>query len=471
MIYNCSVERLFNSRQVLILVLLLALIFAPRPIAGYLDRWSAGRAEARGEEAEALSLTVQAAERIPWQPSLWQGAGQEASETGQPEEAVDDLQRARQAHALSQTGWLALGDSYAALGNSFQALQAWEQARPSSKAYRRIADQQRQLGDLQAAIQTWQLLLLHVPDDAQAHYQLGLLLAVTAPSTALPELMQADQLDSSLDPQVQTLRSALNTALLVNRPAYQEVVAGQALANLGDWDLAEAAFRQAVTLEPQYGEAWAWLGEAQQQSGQDGRTSLDRGLQFAPQSALVHAMDGLYWTRHGQAQKAIAAYQQSVELDPENSAWETALGEAYQQAGDLADALSHYQSAVSLNAQDASAWQALALYSLQYEDQVDSIGLSAAQQLLSLAPNSWLTYDIAGQVAVEIDDPAEAGKMFLRAIALAPDQPSPVLHLALYELQSGDAASARQRLLQTTRLDPLGPFGREANQLLVQYFP
>jgi len=158
-------------------------------------------------------------------------------------------------------------------------------------------------------IKTWKKYLVYQPDNAAAHYRLGLLLATTSPADALPELMQADRLDPSLEPSVESLRSALNTAALSDDHAYEFLVSGRALGALGNWDLAAEAFRNAITVRADYAEAWAWLGEAKQQQGQDGSVEIKQAMAFNPDSAMVESLYGMYLQRQKQPKQALAAIQ------------------------------------------------------------------------------------------------------------------------------------------------------------------
>ena len=140
-----------------------------------------------------------------------------------------------------------------------------------------------------------------------------------APSKALPELMQAAQIDPALDATVQSLRSALNTAFLSDDRAYQFVISGRALGASENWDLAAEAFRNAIAVRADYAEAWAWLGEAKQQQGQDGSAEIERALALNPNSAMLQSLYGLYLQRQKQPEKALAAFQKAATLEPEKS--------------------------------------------------------------------------------------------------------------------------------------------------------
>jgi protein O-GlcNAc transferase len=465
----------FGLRQAFILLFLLMLILAPRPIAGFLNLGTASRSSAAGDYASASSALALAAERIPWRADLWGLAGQAAWQAGESEQALGFFEEGQSRSALSLADWLAYGDSFQTLGDQTSAIWAWEQSifqhEPSASAYWRLAKASRLAGDFPLAIEYLRKALVLAPDAADTHYELGLLLAATAPESALSELMQSASLAPELEESVQSLRAELNSAFLIGDRAYQFTVSGRALATLGEWDLASEAFRRAVEADLEYAEAWAWLGEARQQTGGNGRPQLDKALLLNPQSASVQALDGLYWLRQGQPEKALTSYGKAAALEPENAAWQIALGDAATAAEKVSEAAGYYSRAVELAPEDPAAWRALALFSLNHDTDVENTGLVAARHLLKLAPKDWLTYDIAGRAAVILGAQVEAGVHLLKAIELAPHEPGPHFHLALAYLEFGQLDLAYDKLVDTVNLDPNGPYGWQANRLLEQYFP
>ena len=62
-------------RDFLILLLVIVLILAPRPIVGELDLASAVRFDKAGQYTQAASAYISAVQRIPWLPTLWEKAG------------------------------------------------------------------------------------------------------------------------------------------------------------------------------------------------------------------------------------------------------------------------------------------------------------------------------------------------------------------------------------------------------------
>jgi tetratricopeptide (TPR) repeat protein len=455
----------------LILICVLILILAPRPLTGLMNLSSAVRFDKAGEHSAAALAYKSAAERLPWQPSLWETAGTSARLGGNLPDAITLLTKAAARNAISKNGWVSLGLADQESGDLPAAMKAWRNALPMAEAYRYLAQGQRTSGDFPAALDSWHASLLQEPQEASARYQVGLLEMALAPSKALPDLMQAVQLDPKLDATVQNLRGALNAALLSDDRSYQFVISGRALGASGNWDLAGEAFRNAIALRADYAEAWAWLGEAKQQLGQDGSAEIERALAINPDSAMLQSLYGLYLQRHKQPEKALAAFQKAVALQPEEPGWQMALGGAYEQNGNLIAALEHYQRAVALAPGEATAWRALAEFSLRNSVDLAGTGLPAARRLVELVKNDWQADDIAGQILMENADIIGAEALLKKAVELDPTQAAPALHLGLLYLQTDNRASAYSYLNQAKVFDPDGPYGWQAKRLLEQYFP
>ncbi len=459
----------------LIVILLLVLILAPRPAAGILDIRQARQFNADRNYISAAAAYTTAAQRLPWEFSLWEKAGQAYLNGKDYSRAEFAFEFAVRRGALSPDGYLSWADAAITLGDARLAVGIWnglvDKGGDPSILWPRIAHGYQDLGLYTDEINAWQKYLMYQPGNASAHYRLGLLLGTTSPADALHELMLADQLDPSLDRAVESLRSALNTASLSDDRAYQLLVSGRALGALGNWDLAAVAFHNAIALRANYAEAWAWLGEAKQQQGLDGSVEIERALAFNPDSAMVESLYGLYLQRQNHPQRALAAIKKAAALEPENSGWQMALGEAYEETGDLVSALGYYQNATELSPDEATFWRALAEFCLRNNLDLAGTGLPAARRLVELANNDWQSDDIAGQILLETGDPVGAEVLLKKAITLTPNQAAPFLHLGLLYMETNDRAAALSNLDQAKALDPDGPNGWQASRLLEQYFP
>ncbi len=420
-------------------------------------------------------LFAAAAERLPWQADLVGSTGLAYALAGDPAKSLEWFRRGDERGLLSQAEWILYGDLLAAQGEERPALRAWAQSillhGPSFHALWRLAQSSRRHGDLPLAISRLQQAVELDPERSDAHYLLGLMLLATAPETALPNLMEAARLDPRLDPRVQEIRAELNLAFLEAARSYHFTVAGRSLASLDEWDLAAVAFQNAVMEQGTYAQAWAWLAVALQHTGGDGLPALEWALDLQPYSTSVQGLAGLFWMLQDEPQKALSAYQLAATLEPQNpilfiSMWNAAAG-----TGDLASALDHYLKAIVLNEQDPATWRALALFSLSHGVDVAGSGQIAADRLVSLAPDDWETYDILGQVAFQLEMIQEACFFLEKANELAPDEPAANYHLAEVYLEMGLAALAYDKLVDTTLLDPEGPYGTLSVRLLEVHFP
>jgi Flp pilus assembly protein TadD len=79
--------------------------------------------------------------------------------------------------------------------------------------------------------------------------------------------------------------------------------------------------------------------------------------------------------------------------------------------------------------------------------------------------------DILGRTLMATEEWDSAEAIFKKAIAAAPEDAAPVFHLALLYLQIDQRDLAKQYLQSAQLLDPHGPIGTQAAQVLARYFP
>ena len=117
-----------------------------------------------------------------------------------------------------------------------------------------------------------------------------------------------------MTPQWKPCALPLNLALLETDEASRLVIIGRGLGwwTSGRWQ--RQAYRQAVAADGENAEAWAWLGEAEQQLGQDGRAELDQALSLDRKNPIVRSLRGLYWMRQGRPVQALSEYKLAASL-------------------------------------------------------------------------------------------------------------------------------------------------------------
>ncbi len=299
-----------------------------------------------------------------------------------------------------------------------------------------------------------------------AHYRLGLLLSLSDQNNALSELISASQLDPQFDPAVEALRSALNQASLRESTAERFVLIGRGLGLVQEWELARAAFDSAVEADGTDAEAWAWLGEADHQTGSDGGAELDKALALDPRSPIVRGLRGLYFQRLGNFRSALTEFQEAAQLDDQNPAWQVSIGETYSKLGDLIRALDAYQAATKLAPTDAGYLRLLALFCAQNNVNIASVGVPAAQKAAALEKDNADNLDLLGWLLM-IDKRYEYSKQVLeQALALDPKNANAHLHLGMLYLQRNDRRAAQEHFVTARDLG-----SAEAASILEQYFP
>lgn len=391
-------------------------------------------------------------------------------------QTIDLLTEARARGALSPSGAVLLGEAWWRRGERERALTVWESLtngeQASAALFLRLAEAYQSQGQDSAVERSLIRGADLFPNEVEIHFALALWQLSESPALALPALNTARRLDPAPGARYDTLFAALAEALAVDDLAYQRVVAGRALAALGNWPLAERAFTRAAQANPNYAEAWAWLGEARRQNRSElAWPAFQRALTLAPADAAVQARAGLYWQAQGDFSQAAEFFQRAAALEPENATWQMALGETSFLAGNLPLAYGYYRAATELAPRNAEAWRALAIFCAVTETDLRDSGLPAALNAVSLAAEDWRNPDALGRVLLALGNSESARRMFVRAAELAPAEAAPQFHLGLLFFSAGDSAQARPYFAQAAALDPAGSIGAAARRVLERYFP
>ncbi len=466
--YNISMPR--NTIRVFFVLALLALaVFVPIVSSGYSELQKASVA---GSYVEAAQHYRNAAQHIPWRADLYELSGHAYYYAKDYVQADAVYQKAFSRHALSAAGWVAWGDVNYLNNDPKRAAQIWEQAlgqkNPSDDLYSRLAEIYQADGEPSKAAEYLQKYVAVHPQDASAHYRLGLLLTLSDPDRALTELINASQLDPQLDPAVQTLRTTLNLAALNDSHSARLVILGRGLGLVNEWQLARLAFQSAVAADQKNAEAWAWLGEANQQTGssEGGSVELERALALNPNSSTVRGLRGLYFQRVGNFRQALTEFQAAAQLEPNNPTWFVSIGESYAKLGDLIRALEAYQAAATRAPNDASTWRLLAIFCAQNNVHITDIGVPAAQKAVVLAQTDPTSLDVLGWLLTLGSRYVEAERTLVHALELDPKSASAHLHLGMLYLQTNERILAYDHFVQARDLG-----NEEAKTFLDQYFP
>jgi len=153
------------------------------------------------------------------------------------------------------------------------------------------------------------------------------------------------------------------------------------------WTLAEAAYKKALEIDPQFSSAWTWLGSL-----------LNRKL--------------------GRRVEAEVAYRKAIEADPKSSyAW-ASLGSLVMESFErYAEAETAFRKAIELEPKNASYWSELG-FVLSCELERHAEAESAFRNAIELAPSNSYFWTCLGGVLALLERPVEAEAAYRKAIEL-----------------------------------------------------
>lgn len=439
----------------------------------------AGRTRDSGAHLETARNLALVAEHLPWRVDLWEPAGREALQGGDPGLAIACFKQAAAAGTLSQTGYLRFGDAYQAAGNPYSARQVWQAANrifgPSSDALERIAALQRAAKDYPVLIETlkqsYQLAMVGPSDPVRLagfNLELGMLLAAVDPAAAPPYLLQAAENDPG-QTMARELAFAIQRALPNDNPLFTHMAAGRKLASLGHWELAAYAFQAVTAAQPSYAEGWAYLGEALQHletPREQALEALEQARALDPASLPANALLAVYWRRQGQPERAYPYLLAAERLDPGNPDLLVDLGAAAAALGNLEEALAYLQSAIQASHNDPHYLRTLVAFCIDYNYDLRGLALPAARQALLDDPYQPASLDTMAQVLLRLGDVLNAQRFLLRALDLDPEYAPAHLHLGLVHRLQGQETQARAAFQQAIVLSPDSPTADQANRFL-----
>jgi len=469
--------------RIFIVSLLIALLgLAPIPLSVRELQAKAYQSTKDGDYLAASQYLADIAEYYPWRYELNLQAGRYALQAGNPKAAIQYLERPGMAAHLSIDDLILLGDAYHQDGDPNKAEDTWKRSTELGdkiQAYERLANLHLQRKDYASAINEFQKIQNLDPSQINLYYQLGLLYAATDPLKALPFLIQAVGVDPTRASQAQALYDKIRTASLFDDPAYTFLISGRQLANLGEWELASAAFQHAIDLQPGYADAWAFIAEAKQQvaiqeagaAGDIGISELKRAVQLDPNSTLVNTFMGIYWERQEEYSQAQYYLERAIAQNPTDPYLFSELGNILSKAGDLPAAESRYEEAIRIAPQDPLFYCLLAEFALEQQIQIRELALPAARQALNLDPGNAHALDVMAQVMLMLQDYHSAERFILKALQADPGYVQAYLHLGTVYVYLQEPDLAKQWLNQAKSVGSDTWVASQAQRMLEYYFP
>jgi tetratricopeptide (TPR) repeat protein len=191
---------------------------------------------------------------------------------------------------------------------------------------------------------------------------------------------------------------------------------------------AEIVFKQALKIDPNYGQAQAGLGEAywfryefgkQKQWITPAQQACTKAVDLANAGAEGHVCLGLLENGTGQYEQAAEQFQQAVQLEPANDRAYVNLADAYQHLNQLDKAEETYKRAIAVRPQ---YWRAYSLLGGFYADQAQYEKAAAMfQKATELDPESYLAFNNLGGTLLYQGKADDAARAFERSIAIRPN--------------------------------------------------
>ncbi len=289
--------------------------------------------------------------------------------------------------------------------------------------------------DFHDEIRLWQDTVRKRPENARAHYNLGVALAQSGRSAEA----------------VTAYESAL--ALKPNYAEAQHNLANS-LARLGRPADAVPHYETALHLVPNYSAAHYDLAITLQELGRtnDAIGHFEAALRIEPDSAVTHSRLADALARQGRRTEAYRHYEAATRLQPDYPEALTNWGNALAQDSRWADAIDRYQRALKSSPDYVAAHINLgnAFYALQrINEAVEQFELA-----VRLAPRSAAAHYNLGNLELARGHLPDAIRLFEKALTLDPTLAGAHHNLALALVGSGRAVEALAHYRETLRLVP-----------------
>ncbi|HTW57994.1 MAG TPA: tetratricopeptide repeat protein [Terriglobales bacterium] len=191
---------------------------------------------------------------------------------------------------------------------------------------------------------------------------------------------------------------------------------------------AEIVFKQALKIDPNYGQAEAALGQTywlryqmggkQKQWITPAQQACDKAVDLGNAGAEGHLCLGLLEDGTGRYEKAAEQFQQAVELDPTNDRAYTSLATVYQHLNQPDKAEETYKRAITVRPQ---YWRVYNMLGVYYLTQADYEKAAATfERATKLDPDSYLALNNLGAALLYEGKDDEAAQAFAKSVGIRP---------------------------------------------------
>jgi tetratricopeptide (TPR) repeat protein len=321
--------------------------------------------------------------------------------------------------------------------------------------------------DAAGAVDSLQQALKNDPDNAVAHYQLGIAFDMQRDDARAetewrdsvrlrPDLTDAQRALATLEIRRGDLDGLTQTAqqIITNAPYSPDGYVMRALAetNRQRYSDAEQDLRKAQDFAPQSPVPWVQTGNLHllQRQYAEAIKSYDQALEKDP--ASTDAVQGVMNTYLAEKQpdQAVAAVQAQIAKAPGTSGFYDLLGTAlFQNKKDLKGAEAAFHKSVQLDPNNSDAL--LKLGQVQAAEGSVDQALATYQQSIKDHPGDIAIYILAGEMYASQNKWDQAKDMYQKALAIQADNPLASNNLAYVMLQQGGNIDVALAMAQTAR--------------------
>ena len=226
------------------------------------------------------------------------------------------------------------------------------------------------------------------------------------------------------------------------------------------FDRAEASFLRAIDLKRNYWKAYEALADFYYDKAQydDSANTYEMVARLTPDSSVGYLGKGAAYWMLGDTQKALLAYERSLELNPSRQGF-TNLGMFYYYAGQFEKAVNMQLSALEFTDTDHRVWGRLAesYRFIPAQESESRFAYKRASELardnLTINSEDWLTRAILGLYLVHLGEQSEGIDLLEQAIEQSQRNPEVLYFKALALLQDGKMEQALTLLEEAVLLE------------------
>ena len=213
----------------------------------------------------------------------------------------------------------------------------------------------------------------------------------------------------------------------------------------GNYDSALIYFQKATAKNPQYTDAWFYVGACYAQLRQFRKAAeiFEKIVKIKPDWAPGHYNLGFTYHHLGRYREAIESFKEAIQIKPDDASSRHALSNTYLSIGQLMEALDAAKDATIITPDDPRAHVDLGIvYNrlTRYQDAIE-----ACKKAIRIKPDYVDAYFEVGNSYYGLGQCQEAVEVLKQAIKIKPDSAAAHYNLGTMYIRCGDLASAEDQ--------------------------